>query len=133
MDVKTNVIDKGEWERELEIEVSAERIDSEISIAVRTYQKRLEIPGFRKGKVPLRVVESRYGESIRQNVINDLLPKLMQEATQEAGLVPADTPKIVKLEHEPGKELCFTEKMNVAKNTASLYRVSLLVSCFATC
>ena len=94
MDVKTNVIDKGEWERELEIEVSAERIDSEISIAVRTYQKRLEIPGFRKGKVPLRVVESRYGESIRQNVINDLLPKLMQEATQEAGLVPAGTPKI---------------------------------------
>ena len=112
-EVKTNVIEKGEWERELEVEVSAERMQREITSAFRSYQKRLEIPGFRKGKVPLRVIEQRYGDSIRHNVINDLLPTLMQEAAQGAGIVPAATPKITKIDHESGEALTFTAAMDI--------------------
>ena len=70
-------------------------------------------PGFRKGKVPLKVIEQRFGESIRSNVISDLLPTLMREAANEAGLVPAATPKITKLEHEPGQALNFTANLDI--------------------
>ena len=111
--MKTNVIETGEWERDLEVEVPAERIDKEVTSAVQRYRKQLEIPGFRKGKVPVSIVQARYGESIRHSVISDMLPTLMREAAEEAGLVPAATPKITKLEHEPGQPLVFTASLDV--------------------
>ena len=112
-EVTTNLIEKGQWERELEVEVPAERIDSEVATAFRTYRKRLEIPGFRKGKVPMRVIESRYGASIRQDVVARMLPDLVQEAAQAADIVPASTPTITLKEHGPGKPLAFTATMDI--------------------
>ena len=86
--MKTNVVEKGQWGRELEVEIDAERVEKELNRAYRNYQKRIEVPGFRKGKVPLRIIESRYGESIRSEVIGDMLPTFLEEATRETGLVP---------------------------------------------
>ncbi|MBT4498526.1 MAG: trigger factor [Gemmatimonadetes bacterium] len=111
--MKTNVVEKGKWERELEVEISAERIETELTSAYRKYQKRLEVPGFRKGKVPLRVIKARFGDSIRGEVISDLLPTFLEEATREAGLVPAAPPSISKLEHEPGQPLNFTATLDI--------------------
>ena len=111
--MQTNVIETGKWERDLEVEIPAERVAKELSAAIRTYQKRLEMPGFRKGKVPLTLIEKRYGDGIRAGVIEDLLPRLLQEAMQEAGLNPAGTPRITKLDHEPGEGLKFTASIDV--------------------
>ena len=112
-EVRTNVIEKGQWERELEVEVPAERIDSEVATAFRRYRKRLEIPGFRKGKVPMKVIESRYGPSIRHEVVSRMLPDLVQEAAQSADIVPASTPTITLSDHEPGKPLTFKATMDI--------------------
>ena len=112
-EVRTNVIEKGQWERELEVEVPAERIDSEVATAFRRYRKRLEIPGFRKGKVPMKVIESRYGPSIRHEVVSRMLPDLVQEAAQSADIVPASTPTITLSDHEPGKPLTFKATMEI--------------------
>ena len=111
--MQTNLIETGKWERDLEVEIPAERMAKEMSSALRTHQKRLEIPGFRKGKVPLNLIEKRYGAAIRSGVIEDLLPRLLQEATQEAGLNPAGTPRITKLDHEPGEALSFTASLDI--------------------
>ena len=111
--MKTNVVEKGKWERELEVEVDAERIESELTSAYRKYQKKLSVPGFRKGKTPLRIIKARFGESIRSEVIRDLLPTLLEEATREAGLVPAAPPEISKLEHQPGQDLIFTVTLDI--------------------
>ncbi|HJN27595.1 MAG TPA: trigger factor family protein, partial [Candidatus Latescibacteria bacterium] len=111
--MQTNLIETGKWERDLEVEIPTERMAKEMSSALRTYQKRLEIPGFRKGKVPLNLIEKRYGAAIRSGVIEDLLPRLLQEATQEAGLNPAGTPRITKLDHEPGEALSFTASLDI--------------------
>jgi len=111
--VKTNVVEKGKWGRELEVEVPAERIEKELASAYKHFQKRLELPGFRKGKVPLRLIKTRYADAIRSDVINDILPTLVEEATRETGLVPAAPPKISKLDHEPGQELTFTATLDI--------------------
>ena len=111
--MKTNVVEKGKWERELEVEISAERIETELTSAYRKYQKRLDVPGFRKGKVPLRIIKARFGDSIRGEVISDLLPTFLEEATREEGLVPAAPPSITKLEHEPGGDLTFTATLDI--------------------
>jgi len=111
--IKTTVTETGDWGRDLEVEVAASRIDVEVDRATRRHRKRLELPGFRKGKVPLQVVVRRYGDAIRQDVINDLLPTLMHEATRSAGLMPAAPPTITKLEHEPGQPLSFTASVDI--------------------
>ena len=111
--VKTNVVEKGKWERELEVEVPAERIDGEVNKAYKKYQKSIQVPGFRKGKVPLKIIKSRYGASIRGDVISDLLPRLVEEATRESGLTPAAPPTIQKLDHNPGESLTFTASLDI--------------------
>lgn len=111
--MKTNVVETSQWERELQVEVEAGRIQSELTKAYQDYQKRVEIPGFRKGKVPLRVIKARYGDSIHGRVVYDLLPELLAEATREAGLVAAVPPTIAELDAEPGQDLKFTAHVNV--------------------
>ena len=111
--VETNIIETGRWERDLQVEVPPERIDREMQTALRGYQKRLEIPGFRKGKVPLRVIQQRYGPSIRSGVIEDLLPKLMREAAQQTGLRPAGTPRITRLDESEAGGLSFTASIDI--------------------
>ncbi|MEC8646609.1 MAG: trigger factor family protein, partial [Candidatus Latescibacterota bacterium] len=111
--MKTNVVEKSQWGRELEVEIEAGRIEKEPHRAYRNYQKRVEIPGFRKGKVPLRLIVSRYGASIRSEVISDMLPTFLEEATRDAGLVPAAPPQISKIDHEPGSELTFTATLDI--------------------
>lgn len=111
--MKTNVVEKSQWGRELQVEVEADRIESELAKAYKDYQKRVEIPGFRKGKVPLRVIKARYGESIRDRVVYDLLPGLVEEATREAGLVAAAPPTIDELDAEPGQDLKFTARLDI--------------------
>lgn len=111
--MKTTVVETAQWARELQVEVSAERIESELSTAYRRYQKRIEIPGFRKGHAPLNLIRTRYGDTIRGEVISDLLPTFVQEAAREAGLVPASPPRIAKLEHEPGQTLTFTAEVDI--------------------
>ena len=106
-------MEKGKWERELEVEVPAERIDGEVNKAYKKYQKSIQVPGFRKGKVPLKVIKSRYGASIRGDVISDLLPRLVEEATRESGLTPAAPPTIQKLDHNPGESLTFTASLDI--------------------
>ncbi|HCL26971.1 MAG TPA: trigger factor, partial [Candidatus Latescibacteria bacterium] len=112
-ELKTNVIEKGKWERDLEVEVPAERINREMTAAMRRYQKRLEIPGFRKGKVPLKVIEKRFGPSIRHGVIEDLLPALIREAAEQTGLVPAGSPRITALDEVEDGGLTFTASIDI--------------------
>ena len=111
--MKTNVVEKSQWGRELEVKIEADQIEKELNRAYRNYQKRVEIPGFRKGKVPLSLIVSRFGASIRSEVISDMLPTFLEEATREAGLVPAAPPQISKLDHEPGSELTFTATLDI--------------------
>ena len=111
--LETTVRETGRWERDLEVEVPPERIDREMQRALRGYQKRLEIPGFRKGKVPLRLIQQRYGPSIRSGVIEDLLPELMREAAQQTGLMPAGTPRITRLDESEAGGLSFTASIDI--------------------
>ncbi|MEE3233928.1 MAG: trigger factor [Candidatus Latescibacterota bacterium] len=111
--MKTKVVETSEWGRRLEVEVEAERLDKESENALRQYQRRLELPGFRKGKVPMRIVESRYGESIRNEVVGRMLPELLQEAAREEQLTPVAPPQITEMNDERGSPLTFTAELDI--------------------
>lgn len=72
---------------ELEIKVSAEDFDKACQKVFQKKGKRIEVPGFRKGKAPRKTIEKLYGEAIFfEDAVNDLYPSAIQNAVEESGL-----------------------------------------------
>jgi trigger factor len=78
----------------IEFKISKDEIDKEYNQKITDYSKKLDIKGFRKGKVPTNVVEQKYGETILSEVINELAQKCADQAIKEKKLKPADTPQL---------------------------------------
>ncbi len=81
-------------ERRVTVTVPAEQIDSAVDKKVQETAKTIRLDGFRKGKVPAKVVKKRYGASIRQEVLGDVIQTSYFEALQEAKINPAGMPEI---------------------------------------
>lgn len=86
-------------ERRLTITVAAEQVDGAVDKKVNETAKTIRIDGFRPGKVPTKVVKKRYGASIRQDVLGEVIQSSYFEALQEKNLKPAGMPHI-----EPEKD-----------------------------
>ena len=79
----------------LTIELSVEEFAPSMELAYRTAAKRINIPGFRKGKAPRKVIENFYGESVfYEDAFNDAFPKAYDKAVDEQGLFPVEQPEI---------------------------------------
>lgn len=79
----------------LRIEVSYEDFEKEIQKAYNKNKSRFDVPGFRKGKVPRKIVESNYGEGVfYEDAINSVFPRVYEEAVKENKLDPIDRPSL---------------------------------------
>ena len=75
-----------ECTREVEIEVPADEVSKAFRTVTKKYQKQARIPGFRAGKVPESLIRSRFGDGLRQDVVESVLPTHFREAIDKAGL-----------------------------------------------
>ncbi|MFZ3576382.1 trigger factor [Virgibacillus sp. DJP39] len=108
------------WEKQegneglLTIEVSSEEFDKAIDQAFKKVVKTIQIPGFRKGKVPRKIFENRFGvESLYQDAVDIVLPTAYTNAVEETGIEPVEQPEVDIEEIEQGKNLVFTAKVTV--------------------
>ncbi len=92
-------------ERRLTIAVPAADIDTKVNQKLAEVAKTAKINGFRKGKVPLKVVKQQYGEAARQEVASDIINTSYMEAVQQESVRPAGYPKIEVNSIEEGKDL----------------------------
>ena len=106
--MKTEFTDVSETRKILTIEIPTEVVDAEISRIARVYTKQARIPGFRPGKVPQTLVKQRFHDQIRHDVMHGLIPRAVEEALQERGIEPVDTPNIKDVALEAGQPLRFT-------------------------
>lgn len=98
----------------LEITVSAEKLEEGIAKAYIKNAKKFNIPGFRKGKAPRKLIEKYYGEGIfYEDAINEVCPEAYEEAIKEHNLEPVDRPSIEILEIESGKGIVFKAEVTV--------------------
>lgn len=96
------------------IEVDAETVQTAIDTAFTKVVKKVNVPGFRKGKVPRKVFEQRFGvESLYQDALDILLPQEYSKAIDEAGITPVDYPELDIEQMEQGSPLIFTAKVTV--------------------
>ena len=92
-------------ERQLKIGVPADKIDQEVTDRLQKATKTVSIKGFRKGKVPLRVVKQHYGKGVRQEVIGEIVNSSFYEAIQKEELRPVGQPRIDDLKNAEGQDL----------------------------
>ena len=92
-------------ERRLTVGVPAERVDVEVDSRLQKAAKNVRLPGFRPGKVPLKVMRQRFGAGVRQEVLGEVLSQSFQEAVIQEKLRPAGQPSIEPRNLEAGKDL----------------------------
>lgn len=100
-------------ERRLTVTVPSEQIDSAVDKKVNETAKTIRIDGFRPGKVPTKVVKKRYGASIRQDVLGDVIQSSYFEALQQENIKPAGMPTIEPKEDNGEGEFSYTALVEV--------------------
>lgn len=105
MNVVTSFEESGPCRKKLTIEIPAKDVSAEIKRVVGSYRKSVRMPGFRQGKVPASVVEKRFGDEIKQEVLDRLVPRFWQKAQSEKELRPLLPPRFEEFELEPGQPL----------------------------
>lgn len=108
------------WEKKegnqglLQVTVPAEEVDKALDQAFKKVVKQINVPGFRKGKVPRQIFEQRFGvEALYQDAVDILLPKAYSEAVVEADINPVDQPEIEVTQIEKGKPFTFDATVTV--------------------
>ncbi len=99
--------------REIEVEIPADIVTSETEAIVRKYTKLAKIPGFRKGKVPAGVVRQRFGDDLKSEVVESLVPKYFRSETEKQGLKPISQPRVTDLHVHEGEPLKFKATFEV--------------------
>ena len=98
----------------LTIEVSAEELEGALQKAYQKQKNRINVPGFRKGKVPRQLIEKMYGSEIfYDDAANALIPDAYAKAFDESGLDIVSQPKIEVTQIEKGKAFIFTAEVAV--------------------
>ena len=99
---------------ELKVEIEAERVNEALEQAYKKVVKDIDISGFRKGKVPRKVLEARYGkEVLHKDALDILIPEGYRKALDETGIEPIDQPDIEDFHIEEDEPASFTAIVEV--------------------
>ena len=96
----------------LKITVPAEQLEKAIEKAYQKNKNKIQIPGFRKGKAPRKMIEQMYGKGVfYEDAANDLIEEEYPKAVEECGEDVVSSPKIDVEELEAGKDFVFTAEV----------------------
>ena len=132
--MQASIESTGNLERRLTFSLPEERLQSHISGRLGEIARTVRIKGFRPGKVPAKVVEQRFGEQVRAEVLDNLLREGFDQAVRENALRLAGQPQIAPAGEAGEGELAFTatfeivpdfgdidlEKLTVVRHTAEV-------------
>jgi len=112
--MQVSVESTGDIERKLKVEVPADRLGQEVDKRLKSMRGNVRIDGFRPGKVPLSVVNERYGDAVFHDVVGDVLQETLYEAATQENLRIAGAPMdVVPDVMERGKDLVYTATLEV--------------------
>lgn len=111
---------KASWEKieknqgVLTVEVEAEQVNAALDKAFKKVVRQVNVPGFRRGKVPRNIFEKRFGvESLYQEALDLLLPEAYMKAVEETKIEPVDRPEVDVQQIGKDQALKFTAKVTV--------------------
>ncbi|WP_419963059.1 trigger factor [Pantoea vagans] len=99
--------------RRITITVAADSIESAVKKELVDVARRVRIDGFRKGKVPMNIVAQRYGASVRQDVLGELMTRNFVDAIIKEKINPAGAPNYVPGEYKEGQDFTYAVEFEV--------------------
>lgn len=100
-------------QRRLTVGVPADQVDGEVDNRLQKAAKSVRLPGFRPGKVPLKVMRQRFGANVRQEVLGEVVSKSFREAVMQEKLRPAGEPVFEPKNVEEGKDLQYVATFEI--------------------
>jgi trigger factor len=112
--VKSDVETLNPTRVKLTVEVGFDELRSSLDGAYRRIGQRVQIPGFRRGKVPARILDQRVGRAaVLEDAVNDALPVLYAQAVREHELLPLGRPEVEVTELADNDKLAFSAEVDV--------------------
>ncbi len=112
MSVNVEQIDKNVIQ--MEVTVEADKVAMALEQAAKTMANQVDIPGFRKGKAPRKMVEAHVGiQALLNEAVEKLLGPSYTQAVDDSGIDPVDRPDIDIVQLEEGKDLIYKAKVTV--------------------
>ncbi len=111
--MQVSIENTGSLERKLRVEVPEEQVSSQVSERLQKLSKTTRVQGFRPGKVPLKVIQGRYGVQVRQEVVGELVQSSLYEAINQENLKPAGPPRIEDIADNNGENLAYTAVIEI--------------------
>ncbi|MFV1982480.1 MAG: trigger factor [Thiohalomonadales bacterium] len=100
-------------ERKLTVSLPEEKITAAVSSKLKELSRTTKLKGFRPGKVPIGVVQKRFGSQVRYEVVSDLVQSSFHEAISKEKVRPAGTPNITEHNDKPGEGVEYTATFEV--------------------
>lgn len=109
-----SISEVGPCKKLVKVSVPRERVKEQLEKNYHELSHSLNIPGFRKGKIPRALIEKRFGKHIEQELQNTLIQETLGEALEEGKLQPIGEPKVDKLEFDASKDPALQYEATVA-------------------
>ncbi|MGE5438302.1 MAG: trigger factor [Bacteroidota bacterium] len=111
METKINVV--SESEHELEVVLNYDEIQTDLEKAYQEERKKIEMPGFRKGKAPMALIKKMYGDAIEYQASEKIANRVFWDIVEDQKLNPISAPKMVDLNFEMDSKLAFKIRYEV--------------------
>lgn len=111
--MQVSVENVGALARRMQVQIPESRVQGEVDGRLQNMTRSVRLPGFRPGKVPLKVVARRFGPQVREEVVGELIRTSFHDAVQQEQLRPAGSPTIDPLQAEAGQGLNYTASFDV--------------------
>jgi len=111
--MEVSIENTGGLARCMTVQVPAERVDQEVKSRLQSMCQTVRLDGFRPGKVPLKVIEQKYGKQVRLEVIDQVVNSTLQEALTQESIRPAGVPNIDPKQYAPGEPLEYTATFEI--------------------
>jgi trigger factor len=113
--------------RRMTVQIPSERVSEAVEKKLKDLSKTVRIDGFRPGKVPLKVVQQKYGGHVRQEVIGDVIESSYQEALIQEKVRPAGMPSIDSVSSDEKEDMSYTATFEVFPEVEELELASIEV------
>ena len=111
--MELNVKELSASENEIEISLKFDDVKNDIEAEVKKQTRNIQLPGFRKGKVPKNILKKRFGDSLEYEASEKIANKHFWEIAKEKNLNPIGQPTMTDFNFKPGEELKFKVKYEV--------------------
>ena len=113
MNVQATITNEQGWARTFQITVPAAEVDGVFDTITERYRKDAKYPGFRPGKATATMAAARFATEIRQDVLEEIIPKAYEAALHQLELSPISSPKLDKVKLERGSEMVFSIEVEI--------------------